>query len=129
MLSTYPAIFHKEEGVFWVEFPDLPGCYTTGDDISEVMESAQEALGLYLATQIESEAVFESPTDIRSIVPEDETAFVSLVACDVSHYIRTTKAIKKTLTIPDWLNSMAEKNGINFSQTLQKALMEKLHIV
>lgn len=86
MLSTYPAIFHKEEGVFWVEFPDLPGCYTTGDDISEVMESAQEALGLYLATQIESEAVFESPTDIRSIVSEDETAFVSLVVCDVSHY-------------------------------------------
>lgn len=129
MLSAYPAIFHKEEGIFWVEFPDLPGCYTTGDDISEVMELAQEALDLYLATQIESEVVPESPTDIRSISLNDETSFVSLVACDVSHYIRSTKAVKKTLTIPDWLNSMAEKNSINFSQTLQKALMEKLHIV
>lgn len=87
MLSAYPAIFHKEEGVYWVEFPDLPGCYTTGDNISEVMESAQEALGLYLATQIESEVVPKQPTDIRSLVLEDETAFVSLVACDVSHFL------------------------------------------
>jgi predicted RNase H-like HicB family nuclease len=84
---TYPAIFHKEEGVFWVEFPDLPGCYTTGDDISAVMESAQEALGLYLATQIESEVEFKPATDIKVVITEDEDAFISFVACDVSQYL------------------------------------------
>ncbi|MBK5245397.1 MAG: type II toxin-antitoxin system HicB family antitoxin, partial [Eubacteriaceae bacterium] len=58
----------------------------------------------------------------------EDDSFTSLVACDLTQYVRSSKAVKKTLTIPDWLNNMAEKNSINFSQTLQKALMEKLHI-
>jgi len=127
MLSAYPAIFHKEDGTYWVEFPDLPGCQTVGESISEVMEEAQEALGLYLASLIEDEDEINPASDIKSIVAEDDS-FTSLVACDLAQYVRSAKAVKKTLTIPDWLNNMAEKNSINFSQTLQKALMEKLHI-
>lgn len=127
MLSAYPAIFHKEDGTYWVEFPDLPGCQTVGESIGEVMEEAQEALGLYLASLIEDEEEINPASDIKSIVAEDDS-FTSLVACDLTQYVRSTKAVKKTLTIPDWLNNMAEKNSINFSQTLQKALMEKLHI-
>lgn len=127
MLSAYPAIFHKEAGTYWVEFPDLPGCQTVGESIGEVMEEAQEALGLYLASLIEDEEEINPASDIKSIAAEDDS-FTSLVACDLTQYVRSTKAVKKTLTIPDWLNNMAEKNSINFSQTLQKALMEKLHI-
>ena len=127
MLSAYPAIFHKEDGTYWIEFPDLPGCQTVGESISEVMEEAQEALGLYLASLIEDEEEINPASDIKSIVAEDDS-FTSLVACDLTQYVRSAKAVKKTLTIPDWLNNMAEKNSINFSQTLQKALMEKLHI-
>ncbi len=127
MLSAYPAIFHKEDGSYWVEFPDLPGCQTVGESIGEVMEEAQEALGLYLASLIEDEEEINPASDIKSIVAEDDS-FTSLVTCDLNQYVRSAKAVKKTLTIPDWLNNLAEKNSINFSQTLQKALMEKLHI-
>ena len=127
MLSAYPAIFHKEDGAYWVEFPDLPGCQTVGESIGEVMEEAQEALGLYLASLIEDEEEINPASDIKSIVAEDDS-FTSLVTCDLNQYVRSAKAVKKTLTIPDWLNNLAEKNSINFSQTLQKALMEKLHI-
>ena len=127
MLSAYPAIFHKEDGSYWIEFPDLPGCQTVGESIGEVMEEAQEALGLYLASLIEDEEEINPASDIKSIVAEDDS-FTSLVTCDLNQYVRSAKAVKKTLTIPDWLNNLAEKNSINFSQTLQKALMEKLHI-
>ena len=127
MLSAYPAIFHKEDGSYWVEFPDLPGCQTVGESIGEVMEEAQEALGLYLAPLIEDEEEIKPASDIKSIVAEDDS-FTSLVACDITQDVKSARAMKKTLTIPDWLNNMAEKNSINFSQTLQKALMEKLHI-
>ena len=91
------------------------------------MEEAQEALGLYLASLIEDEEEINPASDIKSIVAKDDS-FTSLVACDLNQYVRSAKAVKKTLTIPDWLNNLAEKNSINFSQTLQKALMEKLHI-
>ncbi|KAF5090588.1 MULTISPECIES: type II toxin-antitoxin system HicB family antitoxin [Acetobacterium] len=127
MLSAYPAIFHEEDGAYWVEFPDLPGCQTVGESIGEVMEEAQEALGLYLASLIEDEEEIKPASDIKSIVAEDDS-FTSLVACDITQDVKSARAMKKTLTIPDWLNNMAEKNSINFSQTLQKALMEKLHI-
>ena len=127
MLSAYPAIFHKEDGSYWVEFPDLPGCQTVGESIGEVMEEAQEALGLYLASLIEDEEEIKPASDIKSIVAEDDS-FTSLVACDITQDVKSARAMKKTLTITDWINNMAEKNSINFSQTLQKALMEKLHI-
>lgn len=127
MLSTYPAIFHKEDNTYWVEFPDLPGCQTVGDSISEVMEEAQEALGLYLASLIEEEAEINPASNIKTLSVDDDS-FVSLVGCDLSKFVRSSKSVKKTLTIPDWLNNMAEKDCVNFSQTLQKALMEKLHI-
>ncbi|HEY5556722.1 type II toxin-antitoxin system HicB family antitoxin [Acetobacterium sp.] len=127
MLNTYPAIFHKEDGAYWVEFPDLPGCQTIGDSIGEAMEEAQEALGLYLVAAIEEKSEIQAASDIKTI-PVDDHSFVSLVGCHISQYIRSSKSVKKILTIPDWLNVMAEKNSINFSQTLQNALMEKLHI-
>lgn len=44
MLFVYPAIFHKEDNSYWVEFPDLQGCQTFGETIPETMEDAQEAL-------------------------------------------------------------------------------------
>ncbi|MDD3307781.1 MAG: type II toxin-antitoxin system HicB family antitoxin [Acetobacterium sp.] len=99
MLSAYPAIFHKEDGAYWVEFPDLPGCQTVGESIGEVMEEAQEALGLYLASLIEDEEEINPASDIKSIVAEDDS-FTSLVACDLTQYVRSAKAVKKDLNHP-----------------------------
>ena len=71
-----------------------------------------------------------SNVDVNAEYDEYESAFVNLVSVDVEEYARKhfEKAIKKTLTIPAWLNDLAVKNHVNFSQTLQKALKEQLNV-
>ena len=98
MITVYPAIFHEEDGVFWVEFPDLEGCQTCGNTLREAMEQAQEALGLYIATLEESDIKIPNASDIKKI-RAPENSFVSLVSCDVGKYRRKTGAVKKTLTL------------------------------
>lgn len=123
MLFVYPAIFHKEEDVYWVEFPDLKGCHTYGDSIVETMESAQEALAAYILTKLEQGMSITPPSDISSF--NTDNGFSSLVSCDIDQY-KDTKAVKKTLTIPSWLNDRAISMGVNFSQVLQEALISKI---
>lgn len=126
MLFVYPAIFHKEEKeetTYWVEFPDLKGCYTYGSSIVEAMEGAQEALAGYLLSLLEEGETIVAPSDISSYHPED--GFASFVSCDINQY-KDTKAVKKTLTIPAWLNDRAVSMGLNFSKILQEALIKKI---
>lgn len=118
MKFVYPAIFHLEDNNYWVEFPDLDGCFSQGDDLKEAIQNAQEALVLYLEDLTE----FPVPTNIQNITSENKTDFVSYIMVDVV----STKSIKKTLTIPEWLNRKAIDSNINFSQTLQEALLQKL---
>lgn len=125
MLFVYPAVFHKEEDSYWVEFPDLEGCHTYGGSIPETMEAAQEALSAYLLTLLEQGRPLSAPSDVSSFHPDD--GFSSLVSCDIDQY-KETKAIKKTLTIPSWLNDRAVAMGLNFSKVLQDALISKIQV-
>ncbi len=124
MLFIYPAIFHKENDSYWVEFPDLEGCQTYGSTLNETMEFAQEALAGYLLTLFEDKLPIVQPSELSSI-DHDDDSFVTLVTCDINQY-KDTKAVKKTLTIPSWLNERALSQGINFSQVLQEALLAKI---
>lgn len=123
MLFVYPAIFHKEEDAYWVEFPDLEGCHTYGSSIEDTMQSAQESLSAYLLTLMEQGKSLAAPSDISSYHPSD--GFTSLVSCDINQY-KVTKAVKKTLTIPAWLNDRAVSMGLNFSKILQEALIAEI---
>lgn len=123
MLFVYPAIFHHEEDSYWVEFPDLEGCHTFGSTVNETMEAAQEALSGYLLTLLEQGQTINAPSDITSICTEN--GFCTLVSCDINQY-KDTKAVKKTLSIPSWLNDRAIAMGVNFSQVLQEALLIKI---
>jgi len=125
MLTIYPAIFHEEDGTFWVEFPDLEGCQTCGATLEETMALAQEALGLYIVSLKESKREIPTATDVKNLVAP-EGAFTTLVSCDIDNYRRKTKSIKKTLSIPEWLNEEAEKRHINFSSVLRNALEQEL---
>ena len=127
---VYPAIFSpSEDGGFTVSFPDVSGCYTEGDTLAEAIEQAKDALCLMLYDLEEREELIPVPTRINDVVTENGD-IVSLVACDTLEYRKffDKKAVKKTLTIPNWLNTMAERADINFSAALQEALIEKLHI-
>jgi predicted RNase H-like HicB family nuclease len=136
MLAMYPACFYKEkEGGYSVIFPDLNHLATCGDDLDEAMRMAVDCLAGYLySAKLDKEEV-PAPSDMSSIdvnaeYDEYESAFVNIVTVDVEEYARKhfEKAVKKTLTIPSWLNDLAVANGINFSQTLQKALKAELNI-
>lgn len=124
----YPAIFHKEEvGGYSVTFPDLPGCNTEGNDLAEALYMAQDALGLYLYSLKQDKMPLPQSMHPEALIL-DKDSFVTLVEWDEEAYLRRTsnKAVKKTLTIPEWMNTLAEEKNINFSKTLQEALLEKL---
>lgn len=126
----YPAVFHKaEEGGFWVTFPDIPECMTQGENMEEAYEMAVEALGLSVTTmEEENKRLPKASTPDAVIVDIGE--FMVVVEFDLMDYRRRhgSKAVKKTLSIPEWLNEAAMKENINFSQILQEALIEKLGI-
>ena len=128
-IIRYPAVFHKEEGGYWAEFPDLPGCYTQGDTIESTYQSATEALGLYLDKEGESgDRRISKPSRIDYILQNNKNNLVMLLTFDSLEYARRykTKAVKKTLSIPEWLNDLAVKEDVNFSQILQEALIDRL---
>ncbi|RGC73717.1 type II toxin-antitoxin system HicB family antitoxin [Lachnospiraceae bacterium AM23-2LB] len=125
----YPAIFHTaEESGFWVSFPDLPECLTEGDDMQDAYEMAVEALGLCLTERKKEGEVIPDPTEINKIDTED--GVLVIVEFDMLEYQKkhNSRAVKKTLSIPEWLNEEAVSRGVNFSQLLQEALMVKLNI-
>ena len=125
MVKAYPAIFHFEEGGYWVEFPDLPGCFTEGNSIAEAVSEASGALGAYLCSAMDRSESIPDPSDIRAVHAEGED-FISIVAADPTAFQKRTRAVKKTLTIPEWLNEAAEARHINFSSVLQQALINQL---
>jgi antitoxin HicB len=125
----YPAIFHEaEEGGFWVSFPDLPECLTEGDDMQQAHEMAVDALGISLTSRKAEGELIPKPTEINKVDAED--GILAVVEFDMMEYQKkhNSRAIKKTLSIPEWLNEEAVARGVNFSQVLQEALMLKLNI-
>lgn len=136
MLSVYPACFYKEkEGGYSVIFPDLDHLSTCGDTLENAIEMAVDCLAGYLYTAKQESETVPDPSDMSSIdvneeYNEYESAFVNMVAVDVAEYAKKhfEKSVKKTLTIPSWLNEIAVANNVNFSQVLQSALKEQLHL-
>lgn len=125
-ITVFPAIFTYDGKYYNVDFIDLKGCSTFGDSISDAYSMAQDAMGLFL----DDLTNFPEPTLDFSSINLEKNQFISFVSIDMDEYRKkfNNKAIKKTLTIPLWLNNLSEKNNINFSQVLQEALKEKLGI-
>ena len=124
----YPALFHKaEEGGFWVSFPDIPECLTQGDDMAQAYEMAVDALGLALTCREKERQPFPDVSDPTMITPEPDS-FLVVIEFDMLAYKKRTgsRAVKKTLSIPEWLNEAAIAMDLNFSQILQEALIAKI---
>lgn len=124
----YPALFHKaEEGGFWVSFPDIPECLTQGDDMTQAYEMAVDALGLALTSRENEQQPLPVISDPTMIKPEPDS-FLVVIEFDMFAYKKRTnsRAVKKTLSIPEWLNEAAMDMNLNFSQVLQEALLSKI---
>lgn len=126
---VYPAIFTQEAGGYSIRFPDFDSCYTSAPTLEEGMEMANDVLCLTLYGLEEDGGTIPAASPIKT-VQAGEAEFVTLVSCDTIEYRKfyDNKAVKKTLTIPAWLNTMAERQGVNFSMTLQSALKQELNI-
>lgn len=129
MKYVYPAVFTKEDGAYSIRFPDIESCYTSAADLVEGVDMARDVLCFMLYDLEERKAAIPAPSDVSALRCA-ENEFVTLVACDTLEYRKfyDSRAVKKTLSIPAWLNTMAESAGINFSATLQSALKEALEL-
>ena len=123
--TYYPAVFHPEEQGYSVSVPDLDGCFSQGETVAEAVEMIEDAIGLYLDGEKAVPAA-SRPEDIKLRQPD----FIVMIPYDDLAYKRRhdTRAVKKTLTIPAWLNEAAESEHINFSGILQEGLKKRLNI-
>jgi predicted RNase H-like HicB family nuclease len=124
---VYPAIFTYEAQGITVEFPDLPGLVTCGSDDADALYMAKDGLELHLFGLEEDGSPVPAPTPAREI-PRGNNQVIVLVQANMPLARRAIQqtAVKKTLTIPQWLNTLAEHEHVNFSQVLQAALKEAL---
>ncbi len=125
----YPAVFHPEDEGYWVDFPDLPGCFTQGDTFEETVFMCKDALGTWFTSVEGIEIEYPKPSN-PSAIQLKEGEFVVVVEYDSLYWAKRTnsKSVKKTLTIPGWLDEIAKKKKVNYSQTLQEALIQKLDL-
>lgn len=121
---VYPAIFHpNEDGSFTITFPDLPGCISEGKSLGNAMYMAQSALTQwieYLIDKKESVPMASNSQDVTT--SQDE--FVNLIRADV----KDGRAVKRTVSIPKWMDDQVSEAGLSLSRVLQDALKDRLHI-
>lgn len=124
---VYPALFSYDEDGISIEFPDLPGCFSCADTDEEALYMAEDVLGLWMVELEEDNEEIPSPTNLKDIEIEgnQKTVLVSVWMPTVRKAINN-KSIKKTLTIPQWLDIMAREKDINFSYILQEGLKKEL---
>lgn len=128
-LYIYPALFTEMDSQVGVEFPDIPGCFTCGKDCKEAVMKAKEVLALTLFGMEEDNEKLPEPIELCKIKPE-QGQYVLAIDVWMPYYRAKIKTcyVKKTLTIPNWLNAIAEYNNVNFSQVLRTALIDYLGI-
>lgn len=128
MKYVYPAIFTPlSEGGFAILVPDLPGCRTFGETIFEAIEMAEDAVSMWLWDAENSQETIPEPSDH---IAANDPDFVNLIKVDTDEYRRQydRRAVKKTLSIPSWLNTEAERANAPFSQILQEGLKSYLGV-
>ena len=120
-------MFTKEYNLYNVSVPDLPGCFTFGETLPEAIEMARDAICMWLCDAEDKGENIPKASLITNLSPQKDS-FYNLIDADTLEYRKEhdNKAVKKTLTIPSWLNAKAEKEGVNFSQVLQDGLKKRL---
>ena len=122
MKYVYPAIFEKSiEGGYSVMFPDLPGSYSQGDSQGEALDMARAALTQWLEYLLDEKQTIPAPSDISGIALDCD-GFVSLVMADV----KDGRAVKRTVSIPKWMDEKVSEMGLSLSRVLQDAIAKKI---
>ena len=136
MKLVYPAIFEhcSDYGEYYlVTIPDLDGISTEGETLEEAMGMAMDVASLWLLDKLENGSKIPKSSSLQQVRKEltmYKEEFFNYVYIDIEDYAKKygKQMVKKNLTIPAWLNSLAEKHGINFSEVLREALVKKLKL-
>lgn len=138
MKSVYPVIFTEtkdKQNTVLIEVPDLE-IFTEGYGIENAIEMARDAIGLHGITKEDMKEELAAPTPMseidisKSVFAKEGSSFLSMVDIDFTEYRRQVdnKAVRRNVTLPNWLNKEAERAHINVSRVLQDALMAKLGV-
>jgi len=127
MKYVYPIILYPDDGQVGVTVPDLPGCHTFGEDMADALVMARDAIEMWLWS---AENKSLNIPEASESLPLENGEIMTLVVADTDEYRKAneTKAVKKTLSIPAWLNYQAEKANAPFSQILQEGLKKYLSL-
>lgn len=121
---VYPAIFHSnDDGTFTITYPDLPGCISEGKSLGNAIFMAQTALNQWIEYLTDKEQPIPPASDLTAI-QIDKGEFVNLVRTE----LKDNRAVRRTVSIPKWLDDKVVESGLSPSRVLQEALKEKLHI-
>jgi len=119
---VYPAIFQtNDDGSYTITYPDLPGCISEGKSLINAMDKAQSALIQWIEYLIETKQVIPDASNIETISTE-EKEFVSLIRADT----KDGRAVKRTVSLPKWMDEKVSEAGLSLSRVLQDALLQRL---
>ncbi|MCI8332649.1 MAG: type II toxin-antitoxin system HicB family antitoxin [Clostridiales bacterium] len=129
MKNSYPIILTPDDVGYVVYIPDF-NINTQGDTLTEAIEMARDAIGIMGIDMEDEHEELPAPTALNSVTKESADDVVTLVDVDFAEYRRQhdMRSVRRNVTLPCWLDCVAEKSGINVSAVLQKALKAELHI-
>ena len=121
---VYPAVFHpNDDGSYTITYPDLPGCISEGKSLGNAIYMAQAALTQWIEYLTDKKQFIPSASDLKTIDLSREE-FVSLIRADV----KDGRAVKRTVSIPKWMDDKVTETGLSLSRVLQDALKERLNV-
>lgn len=128
MKGNYAAIFEPGDNKVYVSFPDLPGCVTSGKDVSDAYDMAVDAANLWLTSAVEDQNEPAPKATPIEQVEYSDGSWAMLIQVDTDEYMKKTetKAVRRTVSIPSWMDQIAQKRGISLSKVLQDALKEQI---
>ena len=122
MEHVYPAVFHEnDDGSYTITFPDLPGCISEGKTLPNAMHMAETALTQWMGYLSDKKEAIPHSTAIRN-VSTGQHEFVNLIRANV----RDNRAVRRTVSIPRWMDERATDTGLSLSRVLQDALTDRL---
>ena len=121
---VYPALFHaNDDGSYTITFPDLPGCISEGKSIANAMYMAQSALTQWVEYMADKNLSLPAASAISDI-STTQNEFVNLIRVE----IKDTRAVRRTVSIPKWMDDLVSESGLSLSRVLQDALRERLKV-
>lgn len=127
MLYNYTAVISENDGTYYAKVPDIDGCITTGHSINEAIALITDALNLSLVV-LEDENIKPHTPTLQSDIPHQANDMLTIIQADTIKYrsLTDTKAVRKNVSLPAWMVSLADKRGVNCSKVLQDALLSIL---